>query len=113
MLCVVFSIQAANVFVCFEFKLSARRSHTGSLFTNNEEQKQLARDITDAFATHDDLVHGVTDTDCHTQNEGTKGCGFVIFKETRLLIDFKTAVSIVFCCCFYFFLGSDTPVSIY
>ena len=81
MLRVVFSIKAAKVFVYFEFKLSARRSHTGSLFTNNEEQKQLARDVTDTFATHDDLVHGVTDTDCHTQNDSTKGCGFVTFKH--------------------------------
>lgn len=82
MLRVVFSIKAAKVFVYFEFKLSARRcALTGSLFTNNEEQKQLARDVTDTFATHDDLVHGVTDTDCHTQNDSTKGCGFVTFKH--------------------------------
>ena len=38
-------------------------SHVGSLFTN-EEQKRLARDMFDTFATHSNLVHDITDTDC-------------------------------------------------
>ena len=37
-------------------------SHVGSHFTN-EEQKRLARDMFDTFATYSNLVHDITDTD--------------------------------------------------
>ena len=46
-----------------------------------KSKKGLARDVFDTFATHTDLAHDVTDTDCWARNDSTHGRCFVDFKH--------------------------------
>ena len=51
----------------FALNLSASgRILVGLLFSNEEQKKGHARDVTDTSAIHADLVHDITDTDSNT-----------------------------------------------
>ena len=43
---------------------SSGQSHVVLLSTNEEQKRELARDVCDTFASHAGLVYDVADTDC-------------------------------------------------
>ena len=50
----------------------------------NVEQKRLAADVSDTFATHLGLVHDVIDTNCLAQNGRTYGRVYTTFKRRSI-----------------------------
>ena len=69
-------IHATKVLFCFASKFSSSGHSLLICSLPTKSRKSLACDATDSSASHANLVHDVTDTDCLTQN-GYAHCCFV------------------------------------
>ena len=87
---------------CFEIELLRLQPYRFDLYLC-KEQKRLARDVFDTFATHFGLVYDVTDTHCWAQNGSSHGQVFETFKRRSLanrpINELKTAGFLVLFVC--------------